>query len=107
VTADLKGPAARTSAPVQALTRCAGLLSAGDVAGANKLQSERALRAFEAAKVPPAEAPKLARQAGADLKKALPRIQRVVLRGSRAVAIINANEYYSLVQEGGVWKMDF
>jgi hypothetical protein len=107
VTADLKGPAARTSAPVQTLTRCAGLLAAGDVGGANKLQSVRSLKSFEEAKLSPAQASKLAKEAGADLRKALPRIQRVVVRGGRAVAIINANEYYSLVQEGGVWKMDF
>jgi len=106
VTADLKGKAAQASPQVQALAACARLLAAGDLSGSRQYQSERALQRFDAAKLEPAVAAKLAKEGGAELKRTLPRIQRVVVRGSRAVAMVNKGEYFSMIQEGGRWKMD-
>lgn len=106
VTADLKGKAAQASRQVRALTSFAGLLAAGNVASARKLQTERAQRRFDAALAASPEVAKQAKAAGAEMKRSAAKIQRVVVRGSYATAIAGEGEYYRFAQEGGGWKID-
>ena len=107
VTADLKGPAVKASPQIHALSAIARLLAAGDLAGARKLQTERAARRFDmGVKLTGADAAKLAKQGGADLKQMVPRINRMVVRGDRAVALAGKDQWVTLVREGDRWKVD-
>lgn len=107
VTADLKGPAAQKSPQVQVIAESARLLAAGNLAGARKLQSARANRHLDVVlKLQGAEVMKQMKLGGAEMKKAIPRIQRVVVRGDRAVALVSKNEWFTLVKEDGKWKVD-
>jgi len=108
ITADLKGPAARTSPQAKVIAETARLLAAGNIDGARKLQSVRANKQFDVAvKLQGAEVLKQAKAGGAEMRKALTRLQRVVVRGDRAVAMVSKNEWFDLVKEDGKWKMDF
>lgn len=107
VTADLKGTAARTSPQAKLMAEVARLLAAGDLAGARKLQSERAGRQLDTAmKAMGQELMKQAKLGGAEMKKSVAKIQRVVVRGDRAVALVSKNEWFTFVREGGRWKAD-
>jgi hypothetical protein len=107
VTADLKGPAARTSPQAKLVAEMARLLGAGNLAGFRKLQSERAGRQLDLAlKAHGSEVAKQAKAGAADMQKSAAKIQRVVVRGDHAVALISRNEWMTFVREGGRWKAD-
>lgn len=107
ITADLKGPAAKKSPHVQVIAESARLLAAGDVTGARKLQSARANRQLDLViKLQGPEVLKQMKLGAVEMKKALTRIQRVVVRGDRAVALVSKNEWFTLVKEDGRWKVD-
>lgn len=107
VTADLRGRAARTSPQVQAVSAVARLLARGDLAGARKLQSRRSNRQFDAAmKLQGADAVKLAKQGGAEMKNMIGSVRRVVVRGDRAVVLVGKQQWLTLIREEGRWKMD-
>lgn len=107
VTADLKGAAARTSPQAKLMAEMAGLLAAGNLTAARKLQSERAGRQLDLAmKLQGNELLKQAKLGGAEMKKSVAKIQRVVVRGDHAVALVSKDEWFAFVQEGGRWKAD-
>ena len=47
-----------------------------------------------------------AKEAGADLEKSLSSLQRVVVRGERAVAIFPGSEWMNFTRVGGQWLSD-
>ena len=108
VTADLKGKQARESPQVRALLERARALGRGDFAAAKKLSSERASRQIDRmVKMLGANAAKQAKEGGAEMEKQLATVERVVVRGERAVAIYAKNEGWStLARKDGEWKSD-
>jgi hypothetical protein len=102
VIADLKGPAARASAPVQALIARATAFSRGDLPAALALTS-RAARPQLAA-IPPDDFKQLSAQAG-QMIAAFKAIPRVVVRQHTAAAIMGEGSWSSLVFEDGGWKV--
>jgi len=107
VTADLKGRAALDSPQARVLSVKAAALTRGDFAAVRKLSTERANRRSEAVfAMGGAKATQMARQAGAEMKRTIPKVQRVVERGDRAVVIFPGKQWFSFVREGGEWKSD-
>ena len=53
-----------------------------------------------------AEKQREAKEAGADLEKSLSSLQRVVVRGERAVAIFPGSEWMNFTRVGGQWLSD-
>ena len=107
VTADLRGEAARKSPQAQVLREKARALGKGDFEALKKTSTERqnkATDAFLAQAGPKAAA--FAREAAAEMEKSLKTLDRVVVRGNRAVAIIGKGEWMTFVQEGGQWRSD-
>lgn len=106
ITADLKGKAAQSSPQVAVLRKKAQALARGDFAAVKKLSTARAYQRNEQFLASP-EAKSFAKEAGVAMEKGLRKIQRVVARGDRAVAIFaGKSEWTTLVREGGVWKSD-
>jgi hypothetical protein len=111
VTATLKGKEARASAPAQAFLTYEKALRAGDLARARPLLTPKKSRELESfiAQVGEAE---LKAQAGKMIPPTASRvrqIQRVVVRGARATVIYKepgTTGIQSMVQEGGVWKIN-
>lgn len=108
VTADLKGKDAQASPQVRVLIERARAFSSGDFAAVKKLSTEHASSQIDLTlKSLGADAAKQARQAGAGMEKQLRMVQRVVLRGDRAVAIFPKNEgWATLARKDGEWKAD-
>lgn len=107
VTADLRGKAAQTSPQAQLMAAAAKAMAAGDVEGVRKLQSVRGNRQFETAvKLQGVDPVQAVKQGGAELKGVANRIQRVVVRGERAVVLLGKDQWFTVVREGGKWKMD-
>lgn len=108
VTADLKGKDAQASPQVRALIERARALARGDFTAAKKHSTERGSGQIDLmVKMLGAEATKQAEEAGAEMEKQLRQVQRVVVRGERAVAIFRKNEGWStLARQGGEWKSD-
>jgi len=107
VTADLKGKAAIDSPQARILSAKADALTKGDFAAVRSISTERANRQNEAVFALGGEkATLMARQAGAEMKKNVSKIQRVVERGERAVVIFSSKQWATFVREGGVWKSD-
>ncbi len=104
VSADLKGQAALDSPQARVLSAKADALGKGDFAAARRLSTERANRRNEAS-LAGERADSLARKA-AELKHALRKIQRVVERGDRAVAILPNKQWFAFAREGVEWKSD-
>jgi hypothetical protein len=107
VTADLKGDAARKSPQAQVLREKARALAKGDFDALKKTSTERQNKttdAFIAAAGPQAKAH--AKEAAGEIEKALKTLDRVVVRGNRAVAIIGKGEWMTFVQESGQWRSD-
>jgi hypothetical protein len=107
VTADLKGKAAQTSPQAAVLREKARILTKGDFEGLKRISTDRAYQAMQAflAQAGP-EAKSFAKEAAADMEQSIKRIQRVVVRGDRAVVIFGGKEWTNLVREGGEWKSD-
>ncbi|MGH9768067.1 MAG: hypothetical protein ACREAB_11585 [Blastocatellia bacterium] len=107
VTADLKGKAALDSPQLRVLSAKAAALTKGDFAALRSLSTERANRRSEAMLAQRgAEVTRLARQGGAEVGKIIPKVQRMVERGDRAVAIFPGKQWFTFVREGGEWKSD-
>lgn len=107
VTADLKGAAARSSPQVQALAAKADALIRSDMAALRKNNTQRANRRLDT--YPPevlAQFKTVGKQAGIEQKKTLARVQRVVVRGKRAIVILSPNEWATVAFEDGKWKVD-
>ena len=111
VTADLKGKAAQASPQVAAIRAKAKAMAAGDLEGmkkltgaaANAVNTERmALMGMsdEALKT-------MMKQYGPEMVKAAATIERVVVRGDRAVALSggkDGSQWFNFVLEDGAWK---
>jgi len=107
VTADLKGKAAHDSPQARVLSAKVDALTKGDFAAVRSLSTERANRQNQAVFALGGEkAALMARQAGAEMKKNVSKIQRVVERGDRAVVIFSSKQWATFVREGGIWKSD-
>ena len=107
ITADLKGKAAQNSRQVGVLRKKVEALGKGDFDAVRRLSSAGANRrneAFLAQSGPKAKS--FAKQAAAEMEKSIKRIQRVVVRGERAVAIFSDKEWGTFVREGTEWKSD-
>ena len=107
VTEDLKGRDALNSTQVKVLRALADALATGNIAALNRLTSVRAtIRNKEDIARRGADATKAYRTVGADLKKLIPRVKRVVVRGDQAVVLLPENTTFNLKLEGGIWKGD-
>ncbi len=107
VTAMLVGRAAQNSPQMRVVLEKVRALEKGDFKSIQRLSTERAnrrSRAFLAQAGPEAES--LAKQAAAEMKESTKRLQRVVVRGDRAVAIFAGKQWHNFVREGGEWKSD-
>ena len=107
VTAILKGQAAQNSPQMRVIREKARALEKGDFASVQRLSTARANRqtlAFLAQAGPEAES--WAQQAAAEMQESSKRLQRVVVRGDRAVAIFAGKQWQTFVREGGEWKSD-
>ena len=107
VTADLKGSDALNSPQVKVLRAIADALAAGNIAAFNKLTSARAtVRNSDEIARRGADAKKAYMSVGADLKKLIPGVKRVVVRGDQAVVLLPEDTTFHLRREGGTWKGD-
>lgn len=107
VTDDLKGKAAQSSPQVKILREKAKALGKGDFAAVSKLTSEAANRRNEAIMEQMGDQiAAISKEAAVDLEKSLKTIQRVIVRGDRAVVIFANKGWTNFVKEGGQWKSD-
>ena len=107
VTADLKGRDALNSPQVKVVRAIADALAVGNLVALNKLTSERAtVRNKEEIARRGADAKKAYKSVGAELKKLIPGVKRVVVRGDQAVVILPEQTTFELKLEGGIWKGD-
>ena len=107
VTADLKGEAARKSPQAQLLRDKARALAKGDFDGLKKLSTERQNKStdvFLAQAGPNAKA--FAKEAAGAIEASLKTLERVIVRGDRAVAIVGKGEWMTFVRETGQWRSD-
>jgi hypothetical protein len=104
VTADLKGKAAQDSPQALVIREKARALAQGDFDALKRVSTQHANRQnqpFLASMDKSA-----AKEIASDMEKSISRIQRVVVRNDRAVAIFPENEWVSFVREDGKWKSD-
>ena len=107
VTADLKGKEAHDSPQVRLLRERARALAKGDFAFIRKFSTERTNRATDVfLERAGSQAPVQAREAAADLERSLKKLQRVVVRGDRAVVIFPGNEWMNFAHVKGQWLLD-
>ena len=82
-------------------------LAKGDFTALRKISTERANQATDAFLAQAgAQARAYAKEAAADIEQSLKKIQRVVVRGERAVVIFGKNEWMAFVRESGEWRSD-
>jgi len=107
VTADLKGKDAQNSPQVRVLREKARVLAKGDFAGLKKISTERANKSTDAfLAAAGAQAKPYAKEAAAEIEQSIKKIQRVVVRGDRAVAIFGKGEWTTFARESGEWRSD-
>ena len=107
VTADLKGQAALDSPQARVLRAKVAALANGDFAALKRVSTESANRRSRAFIDKAGQnAISLAKQAAADMAPSLQRIQRVVVRGKRAVLIFSDKQWMTFVKQDGQWKSD-
>jgi len=106
VTADLKGKEAKNSPFVILLGKAADAMTKGDLKALQKIWSANAYKRFEAfhSQAGP-EAINVLKQGGGEEKEMVKRISRVVVRGDRAVALIDDKLGPPFVKENGEWKV--
>ena len=104
VTADLKGAAMHSSAPYRAAVAYAEAMQKGDRAAQDRLVS-RALRERMAGYPDQAAITERLKAVGATMKTTqLPKVHRLVERGSRATLLIDSRAWITMVREDGEWK---
>ncbi|MCC2673009.1 MAG: hypothetical protein K0Q72_5481 [Armatimonadetes bacterium] len=107
VTADLKGPAVKTSPQMKAILEAQKVMITGNVAALRNMQSVRAAKQFELAlKLQGVDAAKVMKQGAIEMKQMVTKIHRIVVRGDQAVALVGKDSWLTMVKEGGAWKMD-
>jgi hypothetical protein len=107
VTADLRGEAARKSPQAQLLRAKARALAAADFDALKKLSTERQNKGTDEflAKAGP-KAKGFAKEAAIAIEQSLKTLERVVVRGDRAVAIVGKGEWMTFVRVSGQWLTD-
>ena len=107
VTAVLVGQKAQNSSQMRVLREKARALEKEDFASIQRLSTADANRRTWALLAQAGlEAKSLAKQAAAELQVSTRHLQRVVVRGDRAVAIFAGKQWHNFVREGGEWKSD-
>lgn len=108
VTADLKGKAAQNSPQMRVLREKVALLKSGNFEGLKPLMSRKAWQHMDGfLRQAGPEAKAMSHEMLADLEPSLPKIQRVIVRGETAIAIIDPkSSWFSFVKEEGEWKTD-
>ncbi len=105
VTADLKGQDALNSPQIKALTAIANALVKANITDLEKHSSERAIRnTRKDVAAMGADARKTLKRAGTELKKVIPGVERVVVRGNLAVVLLPENSRFELIFVDGSWK---
>ena len=106
VTADLKGKAAQDSEQVKSMRARVQAMIKGDMDAVAKLATPAENRQIEKAiaQMGP-DAKNMMRSAGREMQPALNKVERVVVRGDRAVVIFKAGEsWQEMAQIDGQWK---
>jgi hypothetical protein len=111
VSAELKGAAAKTSPQAQTLQAAQKGLAKGDWSVQRSLSTPAATRQFDAmmgqAGAPDAkQLAEFARMGAAEMAKDIAAIDRVVVRGSRAIVMMGKNTWRQMALDGGTWKID-
>jgi len=107
VTQDVQGPAAQNSPQVKVLRAAADALKKVDFAALRQMSTERANRQTEAMLAQSgAQGANFARQAGQEMAQYIEKVQRIVVRGNRAVVIFRDKVWRNLEWGGGAWKID-
>jgi len=107
VTADLKGQDALGSAQARVMRDKARALAKGDFAALRKLSTKRANKATDAFLAQAGgQARAYAKEAAAEWEQSLKKLERVVVRGERAVAILGKGEWVTFARESGEWRSD-
>lgn len=108
VTADLKGKAAQNSPQVSVLKKKIAVLKTADFERLKPLMSLKAQQRMGFfLKQAGSEAKAMSHEMAADLEASLPKIQRVIVRGETAIAIVEPkSSWFAFVKEDGVWKSD-
>jgi hypothetical protein len=107
VTENLAGEEARKS-PIMALfRRKAEALVRGDIETLRKIAGANGTKSLEAflANVGDRAAPIL-KETGTAVQQSLDKVDRIVVRGDRAIVLIGDGEWVSFVKEAGQWKTD-
>ncbi|MBI4689113.1 MAG: hypothetical protein HY754_02415 [Nitrospirae bacterium] len=107
ITADLKGKEAKNSPHAVLLRKKADAMTKGDMKALQKLSSVKANKMSEAflSQAGP-EAVVYMKQGGAEMKKLVKKISRVVVRGDHAVMLFDGKQWANFVKEDGEWKSD-
>lgn len=107
VTEDLKGRAVGNSPQVKVLRAAAAAMKKADFESLRKLSTDRANRQLDAMLAQTGDqGVGLAKEAGGELADAVNRIQRIVVRGNRAVVIFPDKSWKNLERVGKDWKID-
>jgi hypothetical protein len=107
VTEDLRGQAAKNSPQVKELRAEVEALKKADFEALRKISTERLNREREPGLAQGgAQVADLARQAGEEMARSIAKVQRIVVRGNRAVVILPDKAWKSLERVGGMWKID-
>jgi hypothetical protein len=105
ITEDLKGADAVNSPQVKVVRAIADALATGNFDAMHKLSSYyAAVRNKEDIARLGAKAKTTFKSVGTDLKRLIPGVKRVVVRGNSAVVILPETGTFNLVFEGGSWK---
>jgi hypothetical protein len=106
VTEDLKGPAATNSPQLEVLRASAAALRKADFDGVRKTLTPGASAQLDMMIAQGGDqVAAFARQAGSDMAKSVETVQRVVVRGTRAVAIFGDKSWRNLERIGADWKV--
>jgi hypothetical protein len=107
VTQDLKGAQAQASLQVKTVKASAEAMSRGDFVALKKLATKQGAAHLDEmiAQAGP-EAKNLAKRFGDEMKASVKKVKRVVVRGNRAIVMMEGGMSANVVLEGGVWKTD-
>lgn len=107
ITADLNGKAAHDSPQVRVLRERARAITTVDLEALRRISSARAYSMIEDfLKDAGAREKAYAREIGTSAEEQLKNVQRVVVRGDRAVVIFSPDEWLKVVLERGEWRSD-
>lgn len=111
VSAELKGAAAKTSPQVKTLQAVQKGLAKGDWGVQRSLSTPAANRRFDTmmgqAGAPDAkQMAEFAKMGAAEMASDLAKVDRVVVRGDRAIVMMGKNSWRQMARDGETWKVD-